>query len=159
HRPARVQVSWLAHPGTLGAPYIDYILADRIVIPPGEEKYYDEKIAWLPGSYQINDRQRAIGETPSRARAGLPDGKFVFCNFNHVHKLTPAVFSSWARILREVPDSILWMLKPDPLAEENLRREAQIRGIGDRLVFAGSLPLEDHLARLRLADLFLDGLP
>jgi predicted O-linked N-acetylglucosamine transferase (SPINDLY family) len=160
HRPARVQASWLGYPGTLGAPYMDYILADRIVIPPYEDKCYDEKIAWLPHCYQINDRKRAIGETGGRAEAGLPDGVFVFANFNHVNKLTPDTFSLWMRILKQVPGSILWLLRPDPLARENLIREAEARDVDSaRLVFAESLSLEKHLARLGLADLFLDGLP
>jgi predicted O-linked N-acetylglucosamine transferase (SPINDLY family) len=159
HRPACVQVSYLAFPGTLGAPYMDYILADRILIPPGEEKYYDEKIAWLPHSYQINDRKRTIAETPSRAEAGLPEQGFVFCNFNQVEKITPTTFSLWMRILKQVPDSVLWLIRPDALARENLKREAEARDVDPgRLVFAETLPFDRHLARLRLADLFLDGL-
>jgi predicted O-linked N-acetylglucosamine transferase (SPINDLY family) len=159
-RPAPVQVSYLAYPGTLGAPYIDYILADRVVIPESAAKYYSEKIAWLPHSYQINDGKRVIAETPDRAQAGLPPDGFVLCNFNHANKFTPATFTLWMRILDQVPGSCLWLLAPDPLAQENLRQEARRRGIEpERLVFAESLPFEKHLARLGLADLFLDGLP
>ena len=160
HRPAPVQVSYLAYPGTLGAPYMDYILADRVVIPEVEEKYYNEKIAWLPQSYQINDAKRAIGEIPSRGEAGLPAEAFVFCNFNHANKFTPASFTQWMRILAQVPGSLLWLLAPDAMAMDNLRREANQRGVDPaRLVFAATLPFEKHLARLACADLFLDGLP
>jgi len=122
HRAASVQVSYLAYPGTLGAPYIDYILADRMVIPEGEEKHYDEKIAWLPHSYQVNDDKRVIAEKPSRAEAGLPPAGFVFCNFNHANKFTPSCFTRWMRILEQVPGSILWLLAPDPIAWEPARR-------------------------------------
>jgi protein O-GlcNAc transferase len=160
HRPAPIQVSYLAYPGTLGAPYMDYILADGTVIPQAEEKYFSEKIAWLPRSYQVNDDKRAIAPTPSRAEAGLPAEGFVFCNFNHANKFTPASFALWMRILAQVPGSILWLLGPHVLAQDNLRREAQTIGIDPaRLVFAETLPFAQHLARLKLADLFLDGLP
>jgi predicted O-linked N-acetylglucosamine transferase (SPINDLY family) len=139
---------------------MDYILADKVVIPKTQAADYSEKIAWLPGSYQINDDKRAIGQTPSRAEAGLPPEGFVFCNFNHANKFTPDSFSRWMRILAQVPQSLLWLLAPDPLAVENLRREAAARGVAaERLIFAPHLPFEQHLARLRLADLFLDGLP
>ena len=160
HRPAPVQVSWLAYPGTLGAPYLDYILADRIVIPEGEEKYFREKVVRLPHSYQINDDKRAIAETISRAEAGLPEDGFVFCNFNHANKFTPETFDLWMRILGQVPGSRLWLLAPHAIAQENLKAEARARGVDPaRLVFAPHLPFARHLARLRLADLFLDGLP
>jgi predicted O-linked N-acetylglucosamine transferase (SPINDLY family) len=139
---------------------MDYILADRVVIREGEERYYSEKIAWLPNSYQINDDKRAIGVTPSRAEAGLPAEGFVFCNFNHTNKITPASFTRWMRILEQAPGSLLWLLADDPMAEANLRQEAEKRKVNpDRLIFAGLLPFEQHLARLKLADLFLDGLP
>jgi predicted O-linked N-acetylglucosamine transferase (SPINDLY family) len=160
HRPARVQVSYLAYAGTTGAPYMDYVLADRVVIRPGEEKYYDEKVVFLPHSYQINDDRRVIGETPAREAAGLPAQGFVFCNFNHSNKFAPAWFARWMRIVKETPGSVLWLLRPATLAQENLRREAEQRGVDpDRLIFAEHLPFENHLARLKLADLFLDGLP
>ncbi len=160
HRPAPVQVSYLAYPGTTGAPCMNYILADRVVIPEDEEKFYSEKVALLPQSYQVNDDKRAVAETPGRAEAGLPPDGFVFCNFNDAKKLTPATFACWMRILDQVPGSVLWLLAPDPLARENLKREAIQRHIDPaRLIFGEKLPLEKHLARLRLADLFLDGLP
>jgi protein O-GlcNAc transferase len=159
-RPAQVQVSYLAYPGTTGAPYMDYILADRVVIPEDEERFYSEKVALLPHSYQINDDNRAIAETPARAVAGLPADSFVFCNFNDAKKFTPATFACWMRILDQVSGSVLWLLTPDPLAQKNLKREASQRGIDPtRLIFGEMLALEKHLARLKLADLFLDGLP
>ena len=140
HRSAPVQVSWLGYPGTLGASFMDYILADKIVIPEDEARYYSEKIAWLPHSYQINDSKRAIAPTPSREEAGLPAHGFVFCNFNHANKFTPDSFGRWMRLLGRVPGSLLWLLKPDKLAQDNLQREAQARGIAptgwsSRLIF------------------------
>jgi predicted O-linked N-acetylglucosamine transferase (SPINDLY family) len=140
---------------------MDYILADKIVIPDDQAACYSEKIARLPDSFQINDTKRAIGNIPTRLEAGLPEKGFVFCNFNHTNKLTPETFRRWMRILAQTPDSLIWLPKPDPLAEDNLKREAQARGIApQRLVFAPRVPsFEEHLGRLALADLFLDGLP
>ena len=160
-RPAPIQASYLGYPATLGAPWMDYILADKIVIPESDARHYSEKIAWLPVSFQINDAKRAMARIPSRAEAGLPGQGFVFCNFNHTNKLTPQTFSLWMRILGQTPDSVLWLPRPDPLAEANLKREAQTRGIApERLIFAPRVPsFEDHLGRLTLADLFLDGQP
>ena len=160
-RPAPVQVSYLGFPATLGAPYIDYIIADGIVIPEDEQRFYDEQVVYLPGSYQANDNKgRAIAQPLSRAEAGLPEQGFVFCNFNSAYKLTPETFDSWMRILGRVENSVLWLLEsPAPYAD-NLRREARARGVApDRLIFAPELPTDRHLARLGLADLFLDGLP
>jgi len=160
-RPAPLQVNYLGFPATLGAPYIDYILADEIVIPPGEQGFYDEKIVYLPGCYQANDdRGRPIAPVPSRSEAGLPPDGIVFCNFNNAYKLTPQTFDSWMRILGRVDGSVLWLLaSPGPYAG-NLRREAEKRGVApERLIFAPDLPTDQHLARLSLADLFLDGLP
>lgn len=160
-RPAPLQVNYLGFPGTLGAPYIDYILADRVVIPEGEERFYDEKLVLLPGSYQVNDNKgRAIADPPSRAEAGLPDTGFVFCNFNQSYKLTPDTFASWMRILRQVDGSLLWLLEAaDPFAD-NIRRQAQTHGVTpERIIFAPDRSPEQHLARLKLADLFLDGQP
>jgi predicted O-linked N-acetylglucosamine transferase (SPINDLY family) len=160
-RPGRVQVSYLAYPGTLGAPWMDYILADKIVIPETQARDYSEKIAWLPHSYQINDSKRITGKIPSRADAGLPPDGFVFCNFNQAEKRSPQTFSSWMRILAAAPGSVLWLPRPNAVAEQNLKKEAGKRGIApERLVFAPHVPgFEDHLARLALADLFLDGGP
>jgi protein O-GlcNAc transferase len=160
-RPAPLQVNYLGFPATLGASYVDYVLADAIVIPQGERGFYDEKVVTLPGSYQVNDNKgRAIAKTPSRAEAGLPDTGSVFCNFNNGYKLTPATWGSWMRILKAVPGSVLWLLESRPPFADNLRREAEKRGVdGNRILFAPDRAPADHLARLALADLFLDSLP
>jgi predicted O-linked N-acetylglucosamine transferase (SPINDLY family) len=160
-RPAPLQVNYLGFPGTLGAPYMDYIIADRVVIPPGEERFYDEQLVTLPGCYQVNDEKgRPIAARPTRAQAGLPDQGFVFCNFNQSYKLTPEVFASWMRIMNRVEDSVLWLLEgPAPYAD-NIARHAREHGVApDRIVFAPDRPTDQHLARMQLADLFLDGLP
>jgi predicted O-linked N-acetylglucosamine transferase (SPINDLY family) len=162
HRPAPVQVSYMGFPATLGLPYIDYILADRIVIPEDERRFYDEEVVWLPESYWVNDSRREIaGDVPSRADCGLPEGAFVFCNFNSSYKLTPQTFASWMRILRQVPGSVLWLLAGNnPHLADNLRREAGAAGVAaERLVFAPSVSSARHLARLQLAGLSLDNLP
>ncbi len=160
-RPAPIQVNYLGFPATLGAPYIDYILADKVIIPEAEQHFYDEQVITLPGCYQANDdRGRPMAETPLRADAGLPRHGFVFCNFNSAYKLTPGTFDSWMRILSRVEGSVLWILEsPAPFAA-NLRLQAEARGVAaERLIFAPDLPTEQHLARLKLANLFLDGLP
>lgn len=157
HRPAPVQIGYLGYPGSMGAEFIDYIIGDRTVIPDAHRDGYSEKVIFLPGSYQPNDDRRPIGEPLSRAAAGLPDKAFVFCCFNQAYKIGPAEFDVWMPLLKQTPDSVLWLLKPDGLAEANLRREAAARGVDpNRLIFAPSLPHADHLSRLRLADLVLD---
>jgi predicted O-linked N-acetylglucosamine transferase (SPINDLY family) len=160
-RPAPIQVNYLGFPATLGASYIDYILADAIVIPPGEEKFYDEQVVRLPGSYQANDNKgRAIAAAPSRAEAGLPAKGFVLANFNNSYKLTPDVFAGWVRILKASENSVLWLLEARPPFAQNLAREAKALGVDPaRIVYAPDLPPQQHLARLGLADLFLDTLP
>ena len=160
-RPCPVQVNYLGYPGTLGVSYIDYILADDRVIPPGHDAFYAEKVVRLPDTYQVNDRKRAIAErTPARAELGLPEAGFVFCCFNNNFKITPRVFDIWMRLLNDVPDSVLWLLEGNAAAARNLRQEALRRGIApERLVFAPRMNLPDHLARHRQADLFLDTLP
>jgi protein O-GlcNAc transferase len=160
-RPSPVQVNYLGFPGTLGADYIDYIVADRQVIPPGHDAWYTENVVRLPDSYQVNDAKRHIAErTPTRREAGLPDTAFVFCCFNNSYKITPDVFDVWMALLRHVAGSVLWLLEANPTAVRNLRYEAQRRGVAsERLVFAPKLHLEEHLARHRLADLFVDTLP
>jgi protein O-GlcNAc transferase len=160
-RPAPVQVNYLGFPGTLGAPYLDVIVADAQTIPVGEEDAYRERVVRLPGSYQPNDRQRAIAaHTPARAELGLPDDAFVFACFNNTYKITPATFASWMRILGAVPGSVLWLLEDNAAATRNLRRAAAEAGIdADRLRFAPRIRLDAHLARQRRADLFLDTLP
>ncbi|CAN5289358.1 tetratricopeptide repeat protein [soil metagenome] len=161
HRPAPIQVNYLGYPGTTGAPYIDYIMADAIVAPFTHQPLYSEKIVHLPGSYLISDPRRKIADaTPKREEMGLPAEGFVFCCFNNTWKVTPALFDVWMRLLREVDGSVLWLQRAGARVESNLRREAEARGVaGSRLVFAGRLPLDQHLARHRLADLFLDTLP
>jgi len=160
-RPAPVQVNYLGFPATLGAPCIDYILADEIVIPQGERQFYDEQVVYLPGCYQANDDHgRPMAPIPSRAEAGLPDKGFVFCNFNSAYKLTPQTFDSWMRILKAVDGSVLWLLDSVESYAKNLRKEAERRGVAsERLIFAPDLLPDRHLARMQLADLFLDGLP
>ena len=160
-RIAPIQVNYLGYPGTLGAPYMDYILADPTLIPPASRVHYREKIAYLPHSYQVNDRDRRLGDhLPTRGEQGLPATGFVFCCFNHVAKILPPIFGCWMRLLAALPSSSLWLLEPHPTAIRHLRREAERQGVaGERLIFAPLLPLEEHLARLRLADLFLDTLP
>ena len=160
-RPAPLQASFLGFPGTTGAPFIDYLLADAIVVPPGEERFYSERVVRLPNCYQVNDATREIApRTPSRAQAGLQDDDFVFSCFNHAYKITAEVFDLWTRLLRKVPHARLWLLEDETAASENLRAAARSRGIDPaRLVFAPRLPHAEHLARHRLADLSLDTLP
>ena len=161
-RPAGLQVNYLGYPGSMGAPYMDYILADRIVIPEPHQAEYDEKILYLPDTYMPNDRTRPIAErTPSRVEAGLPDTGFVFASFNNLYKITPEMFALWMRLLAKIEDSVLWLSQANPDAVRNLRREAGAQGIsGERIIFAPFVRAPDeHLARLRLADLFLDTLP
>jgi predicted O-linked N-acetylglucosamine transferase (SPINDLY family) len=159
-RPAPIQVSYLGYPGTMGADFIDYLIADRFIAPPGHAKHFSEKLVRLPGSYQVNDRRRAVADTPPRRDLELRDGSFVFCCFNQPYKILPRTFAVWARLLQSVPGSVLWLLETNRWATRNLRREAERCGIApERLVFAPKLPLDRHLARLRAADLFLDTFP
>ena len=160
-RPAPVHVNFLGFPGTLGAPWMDYLLADATVVPDGDERWYSEQVVRLPDSYQPNYDSRAISDaTPTRADEGLPDAGFVFCSFNNSYKITPPVFDAWMRLLGAVDGSVLWLLEGNAVAPGNLRREAAARGVApERLVFARRRPLAEHLARHRLADLFLDTLP
>jgi predicted O-linked N-acetylglucosamine transferase (SPINDLY family) len=160
-RAAPIQVNYLGYPGTMGTQYIDYIIADPILIPESSQQYYSEKIIYLPDSYQVNDSRRTISEWHcTRAENGLPETAFVFCCFNSVYKITPEIFDIWMRILERVEGSVLWLLEENPWAGDHLRKEAARRGVApERLIFAQPLSLADHLARHRLADLFLDTLP
>lgn len=160
-RPAPIQVSYLGYPGTMGSAQVDYIMADRVVIPPEHRQFYAEKIVTLPHSYQVNDRKRRISERRfSREELGLPSGGFAFCCFNNAFKITPAQFDLWMSMLKRVDGSVLWLLESSEAAASNLKREAELRGLDPaRLVFAPRMPLADHLARHRAADLFLDTLP
>jgi predicted O-linked N-acetylglucosamine transferase (SPINDLY family) len=161
HRPAPVQVNFLGFPGTMGADHIDYILADRTLIPEGERRFFSEQVVYLPDTYQPNDSKRQVAEkTPTRAEAGLPKTGFVFCCFNNNYKILPDVFDVWMRILRQADGSVLWLLEDNAAAASNLRREAQSRGVAaERLIFAGRTTPPEHLARQRLGDLFLDTSP
>jgi protein O-GlcNAc transferase len=161
HRGAPIQVSYLGFPGTTGAGFIDYVIADAIVLPLDQQRFYTEEIVHLPETYWVNDSKLKISEqVPTRAEAGLPDRGFVFCCFNKGAKITAPVFEVWMRLLAAVDGSVLWLLRDNAVAESNLRKEAARRGIDPgRLVFAGKLALDRHLARHRLADLFLDTLP
>lgn len=161
YRCAPVQVSYLGYAGTSGAPYIDYLLADEVVIPAEQECHYSEQIVRLPHCYLPNDDSRQIGPAPTRIEAGLPEQGFVFCAFTNAHKINPPVFDVWMRLLREVPGSVLWLRSMVEDARENLRREAQARGVeAHRLVFAPHVAdMAAHLARQSLANLYLDTLP
>jgi protein O-GlcNAc transferase len=162
YRPAPVQAIYLGYAGSSGADHIDYVIADKIVIPEDERRFYSEQIAYLPDTYMATDSRRAIAErTPSRAEQGLPASGFVFCSLNNSYKMTPPIFDVWMRLLRDVDGSVLWLSHVNDAATANLRREAEVRGVGsERLVFAPRAALnEDHLARYRLADLFLDTQP
>lgn len=162
YRPAPVQVNYLGYPGTMGTDYIDYILADRHIIPPEHQQFYSEKVVYLPDTYLPTDGSVCISErTPTRAECGLPETGVVFCSFSHDYKISPPVFDVWMRLLNQVPGSVLWLMSRGELAQRNLRKEAEARGVdASRLVFAGRVPLvEDHLARYRQADMFLDTHP
>ena len=160
HRPAPIQVNFLGFPMTLGAPYIDAIIADRIVIPQDEQKYYSENVVLLPDSYQVNDSRRAIAAQPGRDECGLPPSGFVFCSFNQSYKLTPEVFGCWMRIVKALPGSVLWLLQGHEEFQKNIRREAQAAGVdAARIIFAPMIAADLHLARLGHADLFLDTMP
>ena len=161
HRPSPIQANYLGFPGTMGAEFIDYIIADKTVAPFEQQMFYSEKIVHLPDCYQVNDTKRNIaGRAPTRREAGLPERGFVFCCFNSSSKITAEIFDIWTSLLHQVEGSVLWLLGTNEGAQRNLCKEAQRRGIGpSRLVFAGRLPLGEHLARHRLADLFLDTLP
>ena len=159
-KPAPVQINAIGFPGTLGAPWYDYILGDAFVTPAGTAGDFSETILRLPHCYLPGDARRAIAARPSRAQCGLSDTGFVFCCFNASYKILPEVFSIWMRLLREVPGSILWLLDTNPVATGNLRREALRRSVAaERLVFAPRLALPQHLARHAVADLFLDTFP
>ena len=161
-RPAPVQVSYLGYPGTMGADFMDYLIADEVVVPESEHPRYAESVVTLPGSFMPADSTRAIGSRAfTRAELGLPSNGFVFACFNAGYKITPPIFDVWMRLLESVEGSVLWLGQANDSAKRNLSLEAEARGIaGNRLVFASYLPsAADHLARLKQADLFLDTLP
>jgi predicted O-linked N-acetylglucosamine transferase (SPINDLY family) len=161
-RAAPIQVSYLGYPATMGAPYIDYLIADATVVPPAQQRHYAERIAYLPHSFLVTDTTRAVAARAfTRTELGLPEHGVVFCAFHNSYKIVPATFGRWMRILERVPDSVLWLREENAYATANLRQEAARRGVdGNRLIFAPRMPSPaEHLARQRCADLFLDALP
>jgi predicted O-linked N-acetylglucosamine transferase (SPINDLY family) len=160
-RCAPIQVNYLGYPSTMGASYIDYIVADQTVIPIESQKYYSEKIVYMPHSYQVNDSKRKISDRFFTKEAlDLPKQGFVFCCFNSSYKILPDTFDLWMDLLQEVGGSVLWLFEDNLTASVNLRLQAQLRGVDpSRLVFAKPMDLADHLARHQLADLCLDTLP
>ena len=160
-RAAPIQVNYLGYPGTMGADYIDYIIADPTVIPHSAQSAFSERVVYLPHSYQPNDSKRSISETMfTREECGLPASGFVFCCFNNSYKITPDVFDLWMRILIKVEGSVLWLFESNATAATNLKKEAELRGVSaERMIFAKRMSLPDHLARQRLGDLFLDTAP
>jgi protein O-GlcNAc transferase len=161
-RPAPIQVNYLGFPGTMAATHMDYIIADRIVIPPGEQRHYSEKVVYLPDTYMANDAKRRVSDRRFvRADAGLPEKGVIFACFNNSYKFRPSTFDVWMRLLKAVDGSVLWLSEPNASAKRNLEKEAEACGVdASRLVFAPFLEkLDEHLARLKLADVFLDTLP
>ena len=161
YRPAPIQATYLGYPGTTGADFIDYLLADAVVAPPDQQPMFSEQVVYLPHSYQVNDDRRQIAaQTPSREECGLPSDSFIFCCLNNPSKITPGVFESWMRILMACPRSVLWLLDGSRWVTANVTREAAARGVDPaRIIFAPKLAPAEHLARHRLADVFLDTLP
>ncbi|HKF98051.1 MAG TPA: tetratricopeptide repeat protein, partial [Steroidobacteraceae bacterium] len=160
-RPAPIQVNWLGFPGTMGAPFIDYIIADEFVLPREQAVHYDEKAVWLPDCFQPNESWEELGGQPvSRAALGLPSSGFVFSSFNNQYKITPDLFAIWMRLLHAVPESVLWLFADEQTAQSNLRQCAARHDLDpQRLIFAARAPYGEHLARLQCADLFLDTFP
>ena len=161
HRCAPIQINYLGFPGTLGSNNYDYIIADSFIVPQHNQKFYTEKIIYLPHCYQVNDSKKAISSTQYRKKDfGLPDNKFIYCSFNNTYKITPIIFDAWMQILKTVENSVLWLFEENEIAANNLRIEAKKRGVDmNRLIFAERLPLDEHLSRLQLADLFIDTFP
>ncbi len=160
-RPAPLQVSYLGYPATMGADFVDYVITDRYLTPPEQQRNYSERFAYLPDVYQPNDRMRPmLAETPPRSTYGLPEDGFVYCSFNNSYKITPRLFEIWMRLLAKTPGSVLWLQEGNTLVMANLRREAQRRGIApDRIVFSPRKLPDEYRAQYRVADLFLDTLP
>jgi predicted O-linked N-acetylglucosamine transferase (SPINDLY family) len=158
---APIQVNYLGYPGTMGANYYDYLVADQTIIPKENQQYYSEKIVYMPNSYQVNMSNISASEPSlSRHELGLPETGFVFCCFNNNFKITPTTFDSWARILKQVDDSVLLIYISKESARINLTKEIVLRGIQpNRLIFAERVPMPEYLARYRVADLFLDTHP
>ena len=161
YKAAPIQINYLGYPGTLGAEYIDYIIADKNLIPENKKVFYTENIIYLPGCYQPNCAKRDIDKTKiSRKEFGLPEDAFIYCAFNNAYKITPQTLLSWAKILSKVTNSVIWVLSDSENTNENILREFNAKGIdSQRIIFAKRMPIEKHLARLQLADLFLDTFP
>jgi protein O-GlcNAc transferase len=157
-RPAPVQVSYLGFLGTTGAECFDYIITDRIVTPEDQASFYSENFVYMPHCYQVNDNTQVISNKKfNRADFGLPEDAFVFCSFNNPYKIEPVMFDSWMKILKQVPVGVLWLQRPNERVENNLRQEAEARRVNsERLVFSEKLPLDEHLRRLKIADIALD---
>ena len=157
-RPAPIQVNYLGYPGSMGADFIDYLIADPIIIPEGHAQDYSETVMRLPDTYQPTDDQQHVAQVAmDRASAGLPENAFVFCSFNAPAKFDRRTFSCWTRILAAVPGSVLWLLQPSELAQRHLNHAASTAGVDpSRIIYAPPLAKDQHLARLRLADLVLD---
>jgi predicted O-linked N-acetylglucosamine transferase (SPINDLY family) len=158
-RPCDIQVTWLGYPGSTGASFIDYLIADPFTIPVGQESAYSERVMRMPYCYQPNDRRRPVAASLDRSDYGLPDGAFVFCCFNQTYKITPDVFELWMRLLGHTPNSVLWLMDSNAWAKTALLARAEQHGMADRIVFAPKKPNAEHLARYRAADLALDTFP
>ncbi|NDH69627.1 MAG: acetylglucosamine transferase, partial [Gammaproteobacteria bacterium] len=161
HRPAPVQVNYLGYPGSMALDCYDYIIADRVVIPPEEAVFYSEKPAYLDYCYLPIATGVEIAEPKTRKEYGLPDQGFVFCAFSHDYKIHPDIFFQWIRLLKENPESVLWLMSRSEQSVANLRKQAEFAGVApERLVFAHRVPsIQDHLARYKVANLFLDTWP
>ena len=161
YRAAPIQINYLGYPGTMGAEFIDYIIADEVIIPKNNFKYYSEKVLYLPDCYQANMSKKDVSKKEFKRRDfGLPDNAFVYCSFNNNYKITPHIFDIWMNILKKVPNSVLWIFKSNETASINLKKETTVRGVDpNRIIFASYLPNDEHLKRISLADLFLDTFP
>jgi len=160
YRPAPVQITYLGFPGTTGHPCIDYVIADKYLVPEEYKPFYSEKIIYMPDIFQCSDSMRIVGPTPNKSDYGLPEDKFIFCSFNNNYKITPEIFTAWMEILKGTPNSILWLLEDNPWAKRSMIEEAEKLSVDPaRLYFAGRVSPENYLARYKLADLFLDCYP
>jgi predicted O-linked N-acetylglucosamine transferase (SPINDLY family) len=161
NRLAPIQINFLGYPGTLGGNFMDYIIADQVLIPADHQKYYAEKVIYMPDSYQPNDSRKIISSTRlTKGECNLPEEGLILCCFNNPFKITPPIFECWMRLLHKIPNSVLWLLTEDQIIIGNLRKYAVNSGIDEqRIVFASRMPPKEHLARQKLADLFLDTIP
>jgi predicted O-linked N-acetylglucosamine transferase (SPINDLY family) len=160
YRPSKIQMTYLGFPGTTGHPCIDYVIADKFLIPEELKPFYTEKPFYMPEVFQCSDRQRPVGKTPEKSIYNLPEDKFIYCSFNNNYKFTPEIFKSWMRIVAATPNSIFWLLEDNEWSKSSLINEAAKLGVAaDRLIFTGRVAPEDYLARYKLADLFLDAYP